>query len=183
MLIFDLFMRWKKIMHSIRRSIVGKRRFNDRVFSCGFEDLPKKLPKIIWIYWNKPIEDAPSIVHYAVDTWVRKNPSWDVRVLSDASVADFVDIPPHRVDRKIQWRADLIRMALLRDYGGVWVDATTFCARPLEVASAFDGKRLLRVSRQPPRQDRKHIVPSRSATELSRDQVVAVDAEVLFEAW
>ncbi|KQY79235.1 mannosyltransferase [Ensifer sp. Root142] len=55
-----------------------------------------------------------------------------MRVLSDADVAELVDVPPHRADRKIQWRADLIRIALLRDYGGVWVDATTFCTKPLD---------------------------------------------------
>jgi hypothetical protein len=132
MLIFDAFLLWKKISHSIRRSLVGKKKFKERNEGFGYDTMPKKLPRVIWMYWDRPLEEAPEIVRYAVDSWVRKNPSWDVRVLSDSNVADFVEVPPHRSDRKIQWRADLIRIALLRDYGGVWVDATTFCVRSLD---------------------------------------------------
>lgn len=84
------------------------------------------------MYWDKPLEQAPPVVRYAVDSWIRKNPSWDVNVLSDANVAEFVNVPPPKSNRKIQWRADLIRVALLRDFGGVWVDATTFCVKPLD---------------------------------------------------
>lgn len=132
MLLFDLFLMLKKLSHSIRRSIVGKQKLHERNYRISFDKIPKKIPHIIWIYWDKPVEYAPEIVLYAVSSWKKKNPSWDVRVLSDSNVGEFVDLPPHRNDRKIQWRADLIRIALLRKYGGVWVDATTFCVKPLD---------------------------------------------------
>ncbi|WP_245505515.1 capsular polysaccharide synthesis protein [Rhizobium sp. BK068] len=116
----------------MRRSFVGKKKFHSANARYAFETMPKKLPRIVWMYWDKPLEQAPPIVRYAVDTWIRKNPSWDVRILSDANAAEFVNVPPPKSNRKIQWRADLIRVALLRDYGGVWVDATTFCVKPLD---------------------------------------------------
>ncbi len=33
---------------------------------------------------------------------------------------------------RVQHYADVLRLRLLDEHGGVWVDATTFCARPLE---------------------------------------------------
>lgn len=132
MFFFDAFLIWKKVAHSIRRSFVGKKKFHSENARYAFETMPKKLPRAVWMYWDKPLEQAPPVVRYAVDSWIRKNPSWDVNVLSDASVAEFVNVPPPQSNRKIQWRADLIRVALLRDYGGVWVDATTFCVKPLD---------------------------------------------------
>jgi len=132
MLLFDAFLIWKKIAHSVRRSLIGKKKFHAANARYAFETMPKKLPRVVWMYCDKPLDQAPAIVRHAVDSWIRKNPSWNVNVLSDATVADFVSVPPHRNDRKIQWRADLIRVALLRDRGGVWVDATTFCVKPLD---------------------------------------------------
>lgn len=132
MLLFDAFLIWKKVTHSIRRSLIGKKRFHSENARYAFETMPKKVPRVVWMYWDKPLDQAPPIVRYAVDSWIRKNPSWNVNVLSDANVFEFVSVPPHKPGRKIQWRADLIRVALLRDHGGVWVDATTFCVKPLD---------------------------------------------------
>ncbi|WQO66917.1 capsular polysaccharide synthesis protein [Sinorhizobium medicae] len=130
MLLFDSFLIWKKLSHSIRRSIVGKHKLHERNYRISFDKIPKKIPRTIWIYWDKPVEYAPEIVLYAVSSWKKKNPSWDVRVLSDSNVGEFVDLPPQRSDRKIQWRADLIRIALLRSMVGYGSMPPRFASSP-----------------------------------------------------
>ncbi|WP_268814793.1 capsular polysaccharide synthesis protein [Sinorhizobium medicae] len=100
MLLFDLFLILKKLSHSIRRSIVGKQKLHERNYRISFDKIPKKIPHIIWIYWDKPVAYAPEIVLYAVSSWKKKNPSWDVRVLSDSNVGEFVDLPPHQMTAK-----------------------------------------------------------------------------------
>jgi hypothetical protein len=132
MLLFDAFLISKKIAHSIRRTFIGKRELHVRNYGFSFEAMPKKIPRTIWIYWDKPIEYAPPVVGAAIATWSRKNPSWTVKILNDDNIAEFVQLPQPKSPRKIQWKADLIRVSLLRDYGGVWVDATTFCIKPLD---------------------------------------------------
>jgi hypothetical protein len=132
MLIFDAFLIWKKIAHSLRRTAIGKRRLHLQNYNWAMDKMPKAVPRIIWIYWDKPLDQAPQIVQAAVASWTRHNPTWDVRLLSDDILREFVTLPKAGGPRKIQWKADLIRVALLRDFGGVWADATAFCQMPLD---------------------------------------------------
>jgi hypothetical protein len=130
--VFDAFLIWKKVAHSIRRTFVGKRKLHVQNYNWAIDALPKRLPKTIWLYWDKPLDQAPSVVQASVASWIRHNPGWDVRLLSDENLAEFVKLPQAHGVRKIQWKADLIRVALLRDHGGVWADATSFCQMPLD---------------------------------------------------
>lgn len=132
MLVFDAFLIWKKISHSLRRSLVGKRRLHVRNYSWAMDELPKPAPRIIWMYWDRPVEDAPPFVRYAIESWRIKNPTWEVRLLDEQTLAEWASIPSPTGSRKIQGRSDAIRLALLKRYGGVWVDATCCCVRPLD---------------------------------------------------
>lgn len=131
-LLFDALLIWKKVAHSIRRTFVGKRKLHVQNYNWAVDALPKALPKTIWIYWDKPLNQAPPVVQAAVASWVRHNQGWEVRLLSDENVEKLVALPQAGGPRKIQWKADLIRVALLRDHGGVWADASSFCQMPLD---------------------------------------------------
>lgn len=130
--LFDAFLIWKKVAHSIRRTVVGKRKLHVQNYNWAIDALPKAVPPIIWMYWDKPLDQAPPFVTYAIDSWKSKNPGWTVRVLDDNSLHDWIDVPQAGSARKIQGRSDAIRLALLQRYGGLWIDATCACVRPLD---------------------------------------------------
>ncbi|MBP2237135.1 hypothetical protein J2Z31_003649 [Sinorhizobium kostiense] len=132
MRLFKVFLLYKKLRHSFRRLVLGKKTLHFQNYSYGVEALPKKLEKVIWIYWDKPIEDAPPFVKFAIASWSSKNPEWQVNVLSDDTLSNFIDIDEPGGARKIQSKSDVIRLALLEQYGGVWVDATCCCVKPLD---------------------------------------------------
>jgi hypothetical protein len=132
MIVFDLMVVLKKVIHSLRRSIVGKRKLHVQNYNWAVDQLPKLLPRVIWIYWDSPVEQAPPFVQYAIQSWRSKNPEWEVRVLDDNSLTRFITVPTAPTGRKIQGKSDAIRLALLRRHGGIWVDATCACARPLD---------------------------------------------------
>lgn len=65
-----------------------------------------------------------------------RNPGWDFRCLDADTIARYVDLGAH-VDLKKQTitaasLSDVLRLLLLNEYGGVWVDATTYCNVPLD---------------------------------------------------
>lgn len=90
------------------------------------------IPKIIWVFWAQGEAEAPHVVRRCLDRMRALNPGWDVRILSDQNVAQYVDMSdakdwfPHR------YQANLLRLRLLAVHGGVWMDATTWCHRPLD---------------------------------------------------
>lgn len=93
-----------------------------------------QLPKIVWMYWHQGEDAAPLLVRNCVNSWRKQNPNWEVRLLDQSSVAEFVDLSSfdHREDMGLQMRSDVIRVTLLSKYGGVWADASLLCHQPLD---------------------------------------------------
>lgn len=83
-----------------------------------------------WTYWTGP---KPKLVEACLKTSVRHN---NTRVLDQADVKAMgydgpLDLPP--------WaQADLIRLWLLSEYGGAWIDADVICLKPLDMHK-FEG--------------------------------------------
>lgn len=91
---------------------------------------------IIWSCWFQGEANAPEIVRKCFSSWRTKNPGWEFRVLDAHNIKHYVDIDDY-VDLNHQTMtaaslSDLVRVLLLNEYGGVWVDATTWCNRPLD---------------------------------------------------
>jgi hypothetical protein len=95
-----------------------------------------KLPRTIWILWLQGFARAPSLVRRCLDSWRTYHPQWQIVELDDTNLRDWLDLDaivnPHRQDVTRQVLSDVIRINLLAEYGGVWVDATTLCSRPLD---------------------------------------------------
>ena len=102
-----------------------------------------KLPSTIWMYWDQGQSDAPRIVNAALASWRHHNPQWDLRFL-DATSPEVRAASPlwKRKKMRVAASSDLLRLSLLANYGGVWVDATTICLRPLDdwLPKVFDRK-------------------------------------------
>jgi len=89
----------------------------------------------IWILWLQGVSNAPFIVKKCVDSWINENPTWDIIVLDKDNLMEYIDLEiPKGIFESlpIQKQSNLIRLQLLSDYGGVWVDATTLCMNPLD---------------------------------------------------
>lgn len=94
------------------------------------------LPRIIWIYWAQGWDAAPELSQRARRAWTLHNPDWDVRAIDAGGVQQLLgqDWPLTPLPDTITQTAksDLVRLALLKSFGGVWVDATTFPVQPLD---------------------------------------------------
>lgn len=101
--------------------------------------MKKTMPKIkhhknIFIYWEQGWDNAPTLCKYCLQSWKLYNTDWKIIELDKNNVFKYLDISYEKQFHKIepiQMRSDIIRINLLKKYGGVWVDATTFCAIPL----------------------------------------------------
>lgn len=89
------------------------------------------MTKKIWIYWEQGWDKARNHNITCLNSWIMRNPSWEVIILDKNKLKDYVDVFEINKDfwkiRPIQTRSDLIRTLLLKTYGGVWVDATLYC--------------------------------------------------------
>lgn len=90
------------------------------------------LPKLIWTYWAQGADSTPYIVAKCFESWRNQNPDWKFHVLDETNVAEFADMSDIPPSLPFRYRANILRLRLLKQYGGVWVDSTTFCHRPLD---------------------------------------------------
>lgn len=86
--------------------------------------------------WLQGWGQAPMLVKQCFASWQQLNPGWKVVLLDESNLGDFVDIESIlQVNKDLisnQARSDIARINLLKRHGGVWVDATCVCRRPLD---------------------------------------------------
>ena len=94
--------------------------------------VPSTVPKKIFIYWSQGWESAPELSKRCKTSWVKHNPDWKVIALDDQNLSNYISID-ERLKTHINKTAfsDIVRVNILARYGGVWVDATNYCTKPL----------------------------------------------------
>jgi hypothetical protein len=93
-------------------------------------------PKIIWMLWLQGWDNAPKVAQACRKSWEYRNPGWVVQCLDLLTLEHFLpkDIVENILStpKEVEALSDQIRLELLHRYGGVWVDATAICAKPMD---------------------------------------------------
>ncbi|SMF94188.1 Capsular polysaccharide synthesis protein [Methylomagnum ishizawai] len=93
-------------------------------------------PRIIWLLWLQGWDQAPEVAWAGRTSWEKRNPGWQVHALDQADMVDFLSSEGSKrifsTPKQPEAMSDQIRLELLHQHGGVWADATTLCARPLD---------------------------------------------------
>lgn len=86
--------------------------------------------KIIWTCWLQGEENAPLIVRKCLDSIRQYAGDYRVVVLTQETISKYVEVPEY-IERRHQrgiiphaHYTDIVRLLLLIQYGGVWIDST-----------------------------------------------------------
>lgn len=89
----------------------------------------------IWICWWTGEETAPPLVRQCIKS-IRKNAgNHSVHMITQNNYGDYITIPEFILKKMQNGQmglahfADYLRVSLLEEYGGLWLDATMFCSR------------------------------------------------------
>lgn len=115
---------WKPFIADYYSGRLKKYRFEAKA------NLPKD--KIIWQYWGQGMEDdvLPSVVRQCFKSVEKYKGDYEIVRLSDETIHEYIDLPSFIYERRNSldynrtFFSDLLRLALLATYGGVWLDAT-----------------------------------------------------------
>lgn len=84
----------------------------------------------IWVMWWQGFDRAPALVKKCTTILKEKGQGYEVVFLDKNNYADYVDIPPYITEKfnngkiSVANFSDVIRMVLLYQYGGFWIDST-----------------------------------------------------------
>lgn len=127
----------------------------------------------VFCYWGQGFENAPAIVQACHRRMIQLHGAENVVSLHDGNLQEFVKMPSDVHENGKNNRtafSDLLRVALLAQNGGMWVDATVFCRENLyEVLPDIRGGgyfafsqigRKARISSWFMYSDRNHYIPA-----------------------
>ena len=91
--------------------------------------------KIIYILWLQGFDNSPDIITQCINSWKHYNPSWKIILIDNKNLNNYINLEQF-IDKSFTYDytalSDIIRILLLKKYGGLWVDATTFCNKQLD---------------------------------------------------
>lgn len=94
----------------------------------------------IWVCWWDGIEVAPALVQQCVQSIKANAGAHEVIFITKDNYGKYVHVPPHILSRMetkqmgLAHFADYLRVSLLKEHGGLWLDATIFCSQTIPEA-------------------------------------------------
>lgn len=94
--------------------------------------------KIIWQYWAQGFDDVPPVVKQCLDSVEKYADDYTIVRLTDENLQDYLDLPDFVQQKRALFSraffSDLLRLMLLKTYGGIWMDATILMTGPIPKA-------------------------------------------------
>lgn len=97
----------------------------------------RRVDEPIWVFWWTGEETAPEIVKACIKSIRRNANGHRVIFLSKDNLHDYVTLPDF-IEKKHNdgnighaHYSDIVRISLLAEYGGVWIDSTVFISQPI----------------------------------------------------
>ena len=97
--------------------------------------------RIIWSAWLQGLDNAPEMVNVCLESHKKHLPGYEFRVLDMENYRQWVELPEWVEEKYARGMipaalfSDVLRVAVLKRYGGVWMDASVLC-------TGFDNQQL-----------------------------------------
>lgn len=91
-------------------------------------------PKIIWWCWLQGEENISELSKICLSSLKKKFSDYEINIITNDNLKTYIDIPKvilkkyHAGIIASAHFSDIIRLLLLKKYGGLWVDASVFCS-------------------------------------------------------
>lgn len=118
-------------------SIFWARELSAKLFARSrgqIEVADREIPNRAWAFWAQGEKNLDPMVEICIESWRLYGGFEEIHVLDASSVFSFVprdSLPSSFPTLPVQIQSDLVRLALLGRYGGVWMDASTLVTFPV----------------------------------------------------
>jgi hypothetical protein len=92
------------------------------------------IPKIIWTFWDT--EEVPEFIQKCIETWKHYNSDYEINMINMNNYKKYIstDITKWKFYNKTNYAliSDYIRICVLKEHGGIWMDASIICIKPIK---------------------------------------------------
>lgn len=98
---------------------------------------------IIWVFWAQGESNMPNVVRSCYESILKNKGELSVVLLDENNYSKYVSVP-EKVCKKLQHGlitithfSDILRFALLKKYGGFWLDATIYVTSTIKMPNTL----------------------------------------------
>lgn len=154
-----------------------------------YNDLEQKRSNKVWVCWLQGIENAPLLVQKCFESLNKNLIDKEIIVITDENYTQYVKFPKHIIEK---WQdgtitnthfSDLLRLELLINHGGTWIDATVLCTGSNIPSYILDSDLFFYQILKPGLDGHSLMISSWLITSCTNNKVLLVTRELLYEYW
>lgn len=144
---------------------------------------------IVWVCWLQGIENAPEIVRICYYSLKSKLNNKEIICITETNYKEYVSFPEYiikKIDKGIITKthlSDLIRLELLENYGGTWIDATVLCTGSNISDFIFDSPFFIYQISKPGLDGHAVRTSSWFITSCKKHPIIVLTKALLYEYW
>lgn len=122
---------YMKIKQKLRKQYFDVLKKFDHAYDV--DAFPMKKSNKVWVCWMQGMEQAPALVQRCYRSLQENLPEKEIVLLTEENLSEYVQIPEfimEKLHKGIITRthfSDILRVELLIQNGGTWIDATVLC--------------------------------------------------------
>lgn len=145
----------------------------------------------VWVCWFQGIEQAPKLVQKCYQSLLDNLTTHEIVLITASNLEDYVKFPSYIIKK---WKngeitnthmTDLLRLELLIQYGGLWIDATVLCTESSDNIPEyyFDSDLFLYQCLKPGRDGHSHINSSWLISAKTNNKILMATRHLCYEYW
>ena len=178
---------------AVNNKLLKRLRKRNRKFIAQFQqeiaDAPKVRSNKVWVCWLQGIEQAPPLVQRCYRSLQENLPDREVILLTADNYREYVTFPEH-IEKKLASGAitrthfsDLLRLELLINHGGTWIDATVFCSGGQIPGYMLDSDLFLFQNLKPGADGNATVISSWFMTACTNHPILLLTRALLYRYW
>lgn len=178
---------------SVNNKILGKLRKKYRKtieqFKARYTPESQEKSNKVWVCWLQGMDNAPQLVQKCYASLCENLTDRQIIVLTEENYRDYVNFPNHiqkKIDSGIITKthfSDLLRLELLLNYGGTWIDATVYCSGGKIPSYMMDSKLFTFQTLKPGLDGHPTCISSWFMTACTNHPILQLTRELLYTYW
>lgn len=176
-----------KLFRRLRRK--NKRFVEDYVSEHKNDKVEQNHPQIVWTIWLQGMDQAPDIVKKCYESMCRNLEDREIIVITENNFEQYVKFPEYIMEKyrkgiisKVHF-ADLLRIELLANHGGTWMDGTVFLSDKPKQSYLFDAELFLFQTLKPGLDGQSTAISSWFMTASSNNKIILLTRALLHNYW
>ena len=173
----------------IKQKLEKKYKWKLNELGKSFVEDNNKHKKNIWVCWMQGVEKSPRIVKLCYESLKKNIVDRDIVLITENNYKNYISFPDYiqnKIDKGIITGAhmsDLLRLELLDNYGGTWIDATVYCSGNNIPEYMLESDLFLFQNLKPGKDGNASVISNWFITSKPHHKFIYMVKELLYEYW